>query len=327
MASPSKLSSTWFPARQRTTVTAFAAVACEIGFAFAFYIPDMTDDLEMVLLQEQNMAIAVGILAAFLSCFHDRPNAATSISAVVQHAIEDKRAPDKSVMKEMREEIVAASGIAPFMVLSIFVGTSQGVWSGWCPMIPEAVMPNLSENQGDEMSLYANLATIVGGLLIGPIAERWWEGHYKTLLVILYTCATVCFTWFTIALPTPSPMFDDTKFVRDVRDSGFHMLNIPVILTGVFQGAMVPLVYELSAEICFPMSDGTSAGIYQLFVNLGQMLFLFVPVLCHSDWFNTACLFSMVFGLAGLFWVRPVYRRKKLRDLMALQSLTTTTVP
>lgn len=147
MASPTQLSSTWFPAHQRTTVTAVSAIFCEIGYAFAFFIPSFAPSLPEVLLQELNLCLMgfVSSLSLFFLPNHpDRrqPSMASLVTLAIETA-EERASP----IAELREEVAAAVAKPSFMLLAVLVGVASGVWTGWCPVIPRIMIPHFTERE------------------------------------------------------------------------------------------------------------------------------------------------------------------------------------
>lgn len=303
MASPSQLSATWFPADRRTTVTAISVVFCEIGSAIAFFIPSFSSNIPFILLMELLMAFVIGVCTLCLIFIPGHPRRRGSTAGL-------KEPP--TALETLKLEVGQAVQNKQFMTVAVTMGICGGVWTGWCPAIASVLSGTFTENQGDQLSLVANMATIMGGIVIGPITDRFFPKHFKWPMVIMMAMCVVSFSWFTIALPTPSHFVNKAPNLKDVRKESFTILNIPVILTGLLEGATVPLAYELCSQLLYPLSEGTSGGLYQLFVNFGQLSFLLVPMLFKKRWYNFWCLVSVVIGLCGVLSVKHVYRAKTI---------------
>jgi len=303
MASPSQLSASWFSPRYRNTITAISVVFCEIGYAIAFFIPNFSNDVPLILLVELFIALLAAICTFTLVFLPGRPKRRGSTAGL-------KR---PSAITVLSLEVGQAFRNCSFVVVAMAMGLCGGVWTGWCPDIADVMVGTFTEDQGDQLSLVANLATIAGGIAIGPITDRLFPHSFKWPMVIMMVLCVASFTWFTIALPTPSRYVNKDPSFREVRAESFSTLNIPVALTGLLEGATVPLAYELCSQLLYPLSEGTSGGLYQIFVNSGQLLFLLVPITFkHKHWYNFWCLFSIVVGLAGLLSVNHVKRTKPL---------------
>lgn len=303
MASPSQLSATWFSQRHRNTVTAIAVVFCEIGYAIAFFIPSFSMNLPLILLVELVIALVAAICTCTLVFIPRLPKRRGSTANF-------KMIP--SPLETLRMEVGVALCNKQFMIAAITMGLCGGVWTGWCPDIAAVLVGTFTEDQGDQLSLVANLATIVGGIAIGPIADRYFPDSFKWPMVTMLMLCALFFAWFTVALPTPFRFLNKEPTLKGLRKESFATLNIPVVLTGLLEGATVPLAYELCSQMLYPLSEGTSGGLYQLFVNTGQLLFLLVPILFNKRWYNIWCLFSILVGLGGLLSVRHVLRAKSV---------------
>lgn len=301
MASPSQLSATWFASGHRNTATAVSVVFCEIGYAIAFFIPSFSIDLPLILLMELLQALLAAVCTFSLVFMPGRPRRRGSVVGLKT----------MSPLSVLAMEIGQALSNGPFMMLAICMGISGGAWTGWCPDISAVMVGTFTEEQGNQLSLVANLATIFGGIVIGPITDRFFPHSFKWPMVIMMILCLASFSWFTLALPTPSHYVNRVPHLRDVRQESFTTLNIPVVLTGLLQGATVPLAYELCSQLLYPLTEGTSGGLYQLFVNSGQLLFLLVPITFKKKhWYNFWCLISIVIGLCGVLSVNHVKRTK-----------------
>ena len=83
MVAPTRLSMEWFEESQRTTITAIAAVSCEVGFAASFFIPHFTDNVEEILSQSVTLSIGALFAAMSLSCMPARPADPPSLGTVL----------------------------------------------------------------------------------------------------------------------------------------------------------------------------------------------------------------------------------------------------
>ena len=92
------------------------------------------------------------------------------------------------------------------------------------------------------------------------------------------------------------------ELVSKLENEHYFGLLVIVSIMGFFQGAIVPVSYELCAEMCYPISESVSSAMYQFCVNGGQLLFLLLPFVLEVSYFT----FAMVLGLLLLFLVVAV---------------------
>jgi hypothetical protein len=149
-------------------------------------------------------------------------------------------------------------------------------------------------------------ACIVGMWAVGPVADRYFEQNLKTLLVIVSTITVALFGWVItmfeatcVYLPfNPVPRSNLTVFVA-------------ISLLGFFRTAAVPVMYELAAEISFPVPEGTSAGVIVLAEHATLMTMLFVAPHIQLGVLNLICFAGLALSplVLVLFLKRPTYHR------------------
>ena len=92
------------------------------------------------------------------------------------------------------------------------------------------------------------------------------------------------------------------------------MLAAAMLLQGVTQGALVPFLYEFSAELTYPANEGTSAGALTFIWNMSTLLVLAVSPHLSTDVPSTifACTLVLCAVLVGLSKER--YLRSEAED-------------
>jgi hypothetical protein len=163
-----------------------------------------------------------------------------------------------------------------------------------------------SAKQAGLCGMAHTFACIVGMWAIGPVADRYFEQNLKTLLVIVSAITVVLFGWVIsmfeatcVYLPfNPVPRSTPTVFVA-------------ISLLGFFRTAAVPIMYELAAEISFPVPEGTSAGVTVLAEHATLMTMLFVAPHIQLGVLNLICFAGLALSplVLVLFLKRPTYHR------------------
>jgi fucose permease len=83
-----------------------------------------------------------------------------------------------------------------------------------------------------------------------------------------------------------------------------------LFISGVSQGAVSPLIYELAAELLYPVSEGLSGGILVLILNGACFATIFLKDYLDANVMNFAmsCFIFVVTSIV-FFGVKETYRR------------------
>jgi len=92
-------------------------------------------------------------------------------------------------------------------------------------------------------------------------------------------------------------------------------------LGGLFLGSTNPLFYELSAEMTFPVAEGSSAGVLTLLNNMAAIVVLFATPYFNPNSINTIVTISIICSGILLLLVREEYRRADLESIQTNTSL------
>lgn len=158
-----------------------------------------------------------------------------------------------------------------FMLLAVSGGLANGVFNGWSGVMSEILLPQgFSSTDAWWISFAATVGACGGGLLLGSLLDSHLLRMFKTVLLVLLCCCGVCFTWFTLGLP--SALYDVPPLT-----SGYWTTLVAVTLAGSMPGMTVPVYYELAVELTYPLPGSVSCGLLTLFMNAGTMVFLCVP--------------------------------------------------
>ena len=128
-----------------------------------------------------------------------------------------------------------------------------------------------------------SMGSMLGGMVMGMIADRYFVKNLRRLIYILFGVTLVVL--FVLLFIVPSPWADDSMiFIK--KDSTIVtkniVLNIFIGFLGFFEGSLVPLFYELSCEVSYPVSEGSSAMLLVFVVNITCLIFVGI-----GNWLNT----------------------------------------
>lgn len=154
---------------------------------------------------------------------------------------------------------------------------------------------------GFSNSFAANISCIV----VGRMVDLFFARRLKTAIVFGYTVFGLSLCVFTLALPCF--LWEDPPF--DMTENVPGLVGI-LLISGVAQGAVSPLIYELAAELLYPVSEGLSGGILVLILNGSCFATIFLKDFLDANVMNfaTSC-FIFVVTLVVFFGVKETYRR------------------
>lgn len=309
MAAPPLLSALWFPQAERTQSTAVCCLSNNFGSAAGFLIGPLLvragDDVPHLLYA--HAAIASANLLLILAHFPARPPTPPSISQ-----LQSKKPGPPQALGGMWDVLNNRN----YLLIAVAGGTINGVfnsWSGSFDQILQNVSGRWTQSMCGWLGFASTVAFIVGGLVVGPVADRApWNRRMHGLMLTLAGLTAGLMALFTIAMPT-------TFAAKPVIDLSFEVVFALIVASGMALGACLPLVYEIGAEVTYPAPESTSANIVVLILNLASFVYLFItPMLLHAKVLNiviTGCAVAAVllFGCADV-----KYLRRDREDLSAL---------
>jgi len=257
-----------------------------IGFVVGLFV-ESSDDFVMLMIAEAGVAVLVFALWAMLP---RKPKHPPSRSQSLQET--DARTAQVPRKRWLSTWMVCLTG-----------GLTTGVFLLWTASIPTQMQGVFSSIMLKWFAIIMSVASLIGNFAAGPITELLGlqQRLQQTIFVLLFT-QLVCYVLFAMLLPnTPLPFTASSS-----------VLMVILIVAGVAQGIMNPLIYELAAELSYPCSGSYSGAVYSWMVNAIGLVFVFilpdVPVAYDSFGMVGACLLSLI----GLSVVRVEYPRRQV---------------
>lgn len=308
MGAVGKISEDWFPPNFRATSTAIMSEANLFGGAAAQVLGPMmveTDDWKHL----ENfmyvcLALAIIMQVSVMAYFPSHPPTPPSASA--ETTKNNEQAMGLRTFGAALKSLMLSKN---FMVLICAYGFSTGMYGSWATV--------LSLNLADcdpawvgWLSFTSTIAGNVGGILLGRYVDRF--RHLKTLLVTLMGLAAACFTAFAVLVSGAIPAVSQTICHADGSPGpGLWPLFVVGALGGLFLNSTIPLYFELSMEVTYPIPEGTVCTMLTNMNNVGCLIFLGIPVGQYGTaWMNW--LFSMTI-LAFFFALIFFFEKKELR--------------
>jgi len=188
-----------------------------------------------------------------------------------------------------------------FWVVCASFAFPLGVYDAWLNIL-DINLKNLDNfDQGD--AGWIRFGSVMGGCLAGVISGRIadvFPGSLRQIIMVLYTCAGLCFGWFTLTCWKVLPFSLASVYVSTCA-GGFFMYGN----SGLF--------LELAMEVTFPISDACVASVLTLFQALFSSVFLTVPVgETGTNWMNPVLCACPLLTVIVLAFFPDRYQRLKL---------------
>ena len=279
LASPSKLSVTWFAEGERTFATALASISNPFGIGLAYliapFIVSAASDI-VTIIRITFCAAAVAFLLPLLY-FPNRPKLYPSAAAAHRHK-------NPSGMLSPLPSLSFAHGLCvtlknrSFFAVVLAGGALTGVYTAWSAILPSVVGIYFTLNQSASFVSCTRFAGIIGGLWSGWLADRpMFRRRYKPLLCVFLYSAFVLLSMFFLC----SPSF---IFKTPILPTDYVISLLVVGFAGFALGACTPLWLELGAELTYPAPESTSAGLIILVQQIGTLVMLAVaPELAQNS--------------------------------------------
>ncbi|KAH3745217.1 solute carrier family 49 member 4 protein [Pelomyxa schiedti] len=180
-----------------------------------------------------------------------------------------------------------------FVVVALACGCTVGMFSGWQAILLLVLEPlGFTQSQVGWMGFISTFFGIFVGLLSGRIAD--WTGRtMKPVALTLFAGLSLSSLMFCLIVNGIIP----TKNIAPAY-------AIIVILTG-FLSSMMPVLYELSVDITYPIAPSTSCSVINTIINVGCLVFLAVngslsPQILNWSLAGTATVFGL--SLISIKW-------------------------
>lgn len=205
-------------------------------------------------------------------------------------------------------------------LISLAYALPSGVYGVWGSVLDVILNPvGISQTEVGWIGFYATMAGCMASLLIARFADIFMR-HMKMFLVCLYIGGAGSYVWFTLIC---------TKIIP------FSTLQIYIscIVGGLFLNGGIPLFYELSCEVSYPIAEGITGAFLTLLNNIFGVLFLLalqIPSI-GTSWTNWTLVGSIGLGLLLMFIFPESYGRTDLDMTIDIpapdESISTTDLP
>jgi len=312
MAGAPLLSSTWFPASQRTTATAIGATFNGLGTAVSFIVGPLVvrspsnntingtlllrhEDSDVDIIKSDIMTLQYGefawsaaLLLLVLVYFPAKPPRPPSITASIART--DYKAGLKTLFT-----------LPQFWLLGCAYGISTGVYNCWCSVLDTVLSgyqgQHITQATAGWVGFAASMSGNVAGICIGIFADIF-KRHFKIYILLLFGFAIASVLIFSLSYVGIIPF-------------SIELLYITNILAGICAWGCVPLFFELCCELSYPVAEGLTNGVLTLLNNIVGLVFLLVLMIPNvgAAWMNWTLLGSFTVCLPFLILTKEKYSR------------------
>ncbi|XP_041371393.1 solute carrier family 49 member 4 homolog isoform X2 [Gigantopelta aegis] len=185
-----------------------------------------------------------------------------------------------------------------FWLLALVYGVALGVVNCWASVLDVNLAPlGISEMEAGFIGFYSTCSGCVASLIVARCADLFSK-HLKWFILSLFVISCGFFTWFALACAAIVP-------------SSTAILYVTVIIGMTAVNAAVPLIFEMSCELTYPIGEGTTNGVLTTVNNLGGLIFLGVLMIpdIHTMWMNWTVLGAVGICIPLLVLLQESYVR------------------
>jgi FLVCR family MFS transporter len=281
MAAVGKISEDWFPPDQRTTSTAIMAEANLFGgcivFPIATYAVTTASAQQMLNLDLICAGLSAAAWLGAIVYFPSHPPTPPSASAASQQNSEGKLG-----FKQLGKAVALLVTDRNFLLLSISYGVCNGMATLFgALLVVDVGTIGMQQTMAGWLGFVASLGGSFGGIILARYSDK--KRNQRGALLWMLFLAGICFAVFAIVIQGVFP----ASFTQG--SGGLAVLFVSATLGGLFCDSSVPLFFELSMEITFPMPESTVLMLMTLLNNIATLPPLFVPLDTFGvTWINWA---------------------------------------
>jgi len=190
-------------------------------------------------------------------------------------------------------------------ILVVAAGAVVGFFQCWSPALPTQLQGILPETLLKWFAIITSIASMIGTLTAPSLIEILrLQTSLKLVLVFTLLVQLVAFALLAALLPgSPVPLEGSTS-----------MLLALLVVASIGEGAMAPVVYELSAELTYPKSEGVTGAVFSWLLNFFGVVLLAVFPVVPSKYDSLMMVGIVVLGLVSMCLVKAEYPRRQVDE-------------
>ncbi|KAH7832162.1 putative transporter, major facilitator subfamily protein [Monocercomonoides exilis] len=325
---PSRLSETWFPPNERTLATGIGTQLSPLGCALSFLIgplivrkgSDFPIFLYICLILQ---SICTLLMFIYLPAEPLNPPSHSELRRREQATLSkvNQKITVGAKLKNSLKPLVAMMKCfknPTFIFLCISAGIQSGTAQAWSCNIPLlCIRMGFSESQGAILTSLHLIMTVVGAVGASIIAGRWILKKDKILMLIMFVAGDVLSIIIMLMLPFGKETTNDNGAVQIssvISGMGVVGLGACLCVFGVIVGAPLPLLFEVGAEVTYPLPASASGGVASLFIMGAYTIVPFLFAACGEGWMTFIAVVMFVVSTVCLLPTRIVYLRSEVEN-------------
>ncbi|KAL1462932.1 hypothetical protein WDU94_014733 [Cyamophila willieti] len=303
------LSSTWFPADERTFATGVGTSLSLLGSATTYFLgPLMVSDpttfsidpkyVRHLIQNEIYFYMALCFMAELclfiflIFFFPDKPEHPTSKASSIS----------LSLNLSCLESVKIIIKNSPLILLAISAALLSGAAAPWLSLLTMILTDlNITQSIAAVLGFWTMISGCFLGLVVSKLSDRY-PGYIKQNLLVFASLSTSMFLWIALMIDHIMPF-----------SQGLLLAAVLIAISSSW--ATSALFYELGAEIAYPVPESIVAGFMSSVSSLAVVTVnAFVYFFCFVDlfWLNYALVLFSLCSVVSLLFVNAVYNRSKL---------------
>lgn len=314
MAAPPVLSSIWFPLHQRFTATAITSLAAVFGSTISPLIGPLivqtnTTNIStsvikpqvIVSIEEEKSEMNTLLRLEFIFCavvfimvlvyFPDKPPSPPSASAAAPRL--EFKSGFFRLIKNQR-----------FWLVCLVYGVVSGITNGWLSVLYINLKPlKISQYDAGMMIFYGGCFGCLGAFAVARLTDVLAH-HMRKFILVLNSLSVFSLIWFQL-------IFMEFLHVDLVSVYASVVISLTLLMSGI------PLLFELSCEVAFPVAEGITNGILTMASNIATLLFLGILMIPNisTSWMNWVMLVSDCITIPALLTLKDDFSRLQLDNV------------
>ncbi|KAG5869600.1 hypothetical protein JTB14_031641 [Gonioctena quinquepunctata] len=301
---PSRVAAVWFGPTQVSSACSIGVFGNQLGIAIGFLLPpiivkadsNIEDTSKQLYLLHISSAVATTVIMVLIfTFFKNAPPTPPSHAAAQQNA-----SGNSIVFMESLKNLVQNRS---YVLLLIAYGIITGVFYAISTLLNQIILyyyPGANEDAG-RIGLSIIVAGMLGSVCCGVVLDKYRK--FKETILVVYVFSLIGMATYTFTLTCD-----------------IYIVYIISCLLGFFMIGLLPVGFELAAELTYPEPEGTSAGLLNAGANVFGIIFtsIYSLIFYHISglWANLAMCMTLVVGTILLACTSSDLRRQAAHKLL-----------
>eukprot|EP00092_Neocalanus_flemingeri_P013308 GFUD01014343.1.p1 GENE.GFUD01014343.1~~GFUD01014343.1.p1 ORF type:complete len:513 (-),score=93.41 GFUD01014343.1:87-1625(-) len=326
MAAPPLISSQWFPPGERTLATSINLASNMLGNGLSMFLgpalvhltsnttgntsttslhftsyqltPNVTNGTSQSAVRHDidtymqiHAGVAVFLFGLFFIYFPSKPPHPPAPSSAIERT-------------EFWAGIKALLSNRNVLLACFAYSVSQGVMGSWLGVLVNNFRPlGVTDQQIGLMGLFSVIGQCCLSMCFGFITDRL-KNCMKLILLLFLVLATGAFVWLML-------------MCLQVVPHSLTSLYTAVILATSINFSCIPLFFEMTVEIAYPVNEGLVGGFLTAFYNFTGIIFFFLFFIPNIGyvWINYLLVASTALAIPAVLATKETYNRSNVDEV------------